>query len=533
MKYALLIAWREYAENAKTKGFWIGLFMFPTIVLISIQVPAWLETKGTPTRHYLLVDQSGQFEKVIADGIERNYQRRVLEELQTYARKNKAPKTTNAPASSNVGGSVLSGKNFGQVMTELSDANQDVMERFVRPGGQDFFLKQLKPFLKEDASDFEEPKRRYQKVELPESVKVDSDWTALVQSVKPFLRGANRLRFNGQPVDLFAAVLIPRDIDKRVVRPGATEPQGGTPSQGIEYWSGNLADTGLREEMERSVNGEIRRREYVSRGINLATVQQVERTHVPFANLNPKKEEGQEQVDRSDVMRQWAPAGFVYLLWIAIFSIIQMLLNNTIEEKSNRIIEVLLSSVTPGELMMGKLAGIAAVGMTMVTTWIGSLVVVLAWKSGAQSEIASELFKVLRTTHLVPAFAVYFLFGYLLYGGLILTIGSICNTLKEAQNYMGPIVLILTVPLMTMMFIPKDPNGTLATVLSWIPLYTPFVMMNRGAADPPLFDVIGTIILLAISTLVVLWLSGKIFRIGILRTGQPPKLIELIRWLRG
>jgi len=89
------------------------------------------------------------------------------------------------------------------------------------------------------------------------------------------------------------------------------------------------------------------------------------------------------------------------------------------------------------------------------------------------------------------------------------------------------------VPLMTMMFIPKDPNGTLATTLSWVPLYTPFVMMNRAAADPPLFDVVGTMILLVVTTVTVLWLSGKIFRIGILRTGQPPRLIELIRWLRG
>jgi len=90
----------------------------------------------------------------------------------------------------------------------------------------------------------------------------------------------------------------------------------------------------------------------------------------------------------------------------------------------------------------------------------------------------------------------------------------------------------MIVPLITMMFIPKDPHGTLATVLSWIPLYTPFVMMNRAAADPPLFDLVGTLVLMLVSTAAVLWMSGKIFRIGILRTGQPPKLLELVRWLR-
>jgi ABC-type Na+ efflux pump permease subunit len=97
---------------------------------------------------------------------------------------------------------------------------------------------------------------------------------------------------------------------------------------------------------------------------------------------------------------------------------------------------------------------------------------------------------------------------------------------------MGVITMIMVVPLMTMMFIPKDPNGTLATVLSWVPLYTPFIMMNRAAADPPLFDLIGTMVLLIGCTAIALWMAGKIFRIGVLRTGQPPKLLELLRWLR-
>ena len=95
-------------------------------------------------------------------------------------------------------------------------------------------------------------------------------------------------------------------------------------------------------------------------------VQQIERTYVPFVSLNPKKEKGLEAMGAADIIRQWAPSAFVYLLWVAIFSVMQMLLSNTIEEKSNRIIEVLLSSVTPGELMMGKLLGIAAIGLTMV-----------------------------------------------------------------------------------------------------------------------------------------------------------------------
>jgi ABC-2 type transport system permease protein len=357
----------------------------------------------------------------------------------------------------------------------------------------------------------------------------------LAQALKPYLRDEKKIGVDGHAAGIFAAILIPADVERQIVRPGLPGSSGSSTNSspgGIEYWSGNLADDNLRDEVQNAIDAEVRRREYVTRGMDLVLIGQVEGTRVPFASLNPKKEEGQEKVSGADVLRQWAPVAFVYLLWIALFSIMQMLLNNVIEEKSNRIIEVLLSSVTPGELMMGKLAGIAAVGLTMVGAWLLSLVGILAWKAGAHPEVAGQLYKVVRTSNLLPAFVIYFLFGYLMYAALILALGSVCNTLKEAQNYMGIITMIMTVPLLTMMFIPKDPNGTLATVLSWVPLYTPFVMMNRAAADPPLFDLVGTMVLLVVTTVCALWMAGKIFRIGVLRAGQPPKLVEMLRWLR-
>jgi ABC-2 type transport system permease protein len=119
-----------------------------------------------------------------------------------------------------------------------------------------------------------------------------------------------------------------------------------------------------------------------------------------------------------------------------------------------------------------------------------------------------------------------------MYAGIFLAVGSLCNTVKEAQNFVGTAIVLLMVPLFTMVFIAQEPNGTLATVMSWIPIYTPFTMMNRAAADPPMFDLVGTGILMAVTALLMLWGSAKIFRMGILRTGQPPKIMELLRALR-
>ncbi len=527
MRSAFLVAWREYVENAKTKGFWIGLFIFPAILFLAIQIPVFLEKKGTPARHFVIVDQSGQFEMTIDDALETRHQRRVLQELNDYVRKHAQPKGEVESA----GGTLTLSAEGRDLFDELAETSPEGVARFIRRGGKDYYLRELGPRLRPSAPEFRESRREFRRVLVPADVDANTELATVSQALRPYLRGEKRVRVEGRPAGLFAAVLIPRDIERQVVRPGILPASKEGSSAGVEYWSINLADESLRDEIQRAVNAEIRRREYLKRGLDLALVQQVEGTRVPFSSLNPKKQEGKEKVSGADVVRQWAPAAFVYLLWLSIFTIMQMLLNNVIEEKSNRIIEVLLSSVRPGELMMGKLAGIAAIGLTMVGAWIASLLGLLAWKSAGQTEVA-QLYTVIRTSNLVPVFFIYFFLGYLMYAALILALGSVCNTLKDAQNYMGVITMIMMVPVLTMMFIPKDPNGTVATVLSWIPLYTPFVMMNRAAADPPLLDLIGTMVLLMVSTLAALWMAVKIFRIGVLRTGQPPKLVEMLRWLK-
>lgn len=460
MKNAWLIAIREFAETAKTKGFWFGILSTPVFIYIGVKVPAFLEKKATPTRYFVLLDRSGEFEKVVEEGLESYYQKQVDQERAIW-------------------------------MGKMAVSS------------------------KEEVGEFEEPRRRFQRVPLPAGINTDD--TAKSQ-LRSYLLGDSKIQVDGRESNLFALVVLPEDL--------------GSSRQGVEYWCTNLADTELKGEIERSINEEIRRREFLKSGVDESEVKRIRELKVAVASKDPKKEEGKEQVGELDKFRQWAPVAFVYLLWIAIATIAGMLLNNTTEEKANRVYEVLLSSVTPSEIMFGKLLGIAAVGLSMIVSWIVSLIVVLRLAAGPESKIAGYLFQALVTPELLLAFAGYFLLGYLFYSTIFLALGSLCNTVKEAQSFMGPVMLVMMVPLITMMFIPRDPNGTLATVLSWVPLYTPFVMMNRAAASPPMFDVVGTFILMIVSVAVAVWLSGKIFRVGILRTGQPPKLLELLRWLR-
>jgi len=534
MKYAFLVARREFLENVRTKGFWVGMFLFPAMLVLFGMVPRFLEKTATPTRYFVLVDQTGEFEGIIRTQIQRLHQRRLLRALTEHTTKwTKIPAGNRAASQPDLEKLPAPSPGPEKLLDEFAENNPQALEQFEKVGGKDFVLAKLQPFLRADAPAFREPKLLYQRVELPAGVNGQGSLSEIAEQLKPYLRGDKRIAGEGRAETLFAAILLPRDLTNRVVRPHLTSLWDANRRSGLQYWAVNLADQGLPDEIERGVNAEIRRREYIGRGMDPSAVSSVERTSVAMAKLNPKKEAGKEAVSMADYIRQWMPSGFVYLLWVAIFSVSQMLLNNTIEEKSNRIIEVLLSSVTPGELMMGKLAGIAAVGLTMVVSWVVMLLGFLLYKAGPEAEMTRQILQVLRHSSLLPAFLIYFLLGYLMYAGLFLSIGSVCNTIKEAQNYMGVVMMILMVPLMTMVYIPKDPNGTLATVLSWIPLYTPFVMMNRATADPPTFEVVGTIVVLAASTLGMLWLSGRIFRVGILRTGQPPRLFEMLKWLRG
>jgi ABC-2 type transport system permease protein len=367
-----------------------------------------------------------------------------------------------------------------------------------------------------NVAEFVPPKNLFVRVPLPTDVEtLDSE--PLREAAKPYLLSEKKIRVDGEETELFALVVVPTiDFELR---------------NNVEYWSANLADDDLKDTVERAIQDELHRRAFVAGGMSVAEIAKINAIKVELSARDPKKEAGEEAVGQAEQIRQWAPVAFVYILFVSILTVSQMLLSSTIEEKSNRIVEVLLSSVTPSELMLGKLLGVAAIGITMIVAWFGFGWLML--ESSGNGPLIVAIRTVLVAPELLGAFVVYFLLGYLLYASILLALGSVCNTLKDAQNFMAPVTMILMVPLLTMMFVAKDPNGSLAVILSWIPFFTPFVMMNRAAASVPMSEVVGTMALLVASLVFVIWIAGRIFRNGILRTGQPPKLLEMLKLARG
>lgn len=523
MNMIRLIAWREYMENVKTKGFWAGILIFPIIFTAMYFLQTTL-SNATPTRYYIFIDQSGEYSQAVETAIEREHQRRIFGEFVDYLLENRKEVDLDLSAAGQ--------NNAADQLIDSADADEvAALEQWLANGGLDFALTMATPALREDREPFEQPPRQFIAADLPADIDANAAPEEIARALRPYLRGERRLSVDSEAIDLFALILIPANVNEDISRPGVM-PQTGVGPTGIQYWARNLTDSRLPDAIINSINLEIRNREYIGLGVDNQIVRNVQRTRMPISQLDPSAAEGEEEVSMADTFRQLAPIGFVYLMFISLMQSVQYLLSNTIEEKSNRIIEVLLASVTAGELMMGKLLGIGMSGLTTIAVWLLSFFLFITLYQSSQTELIGQILEVILSSELIPWFVFYYFAGYALYSGVFLAIGSLCNTLKEAQAMMMPMILIQVIPLAMMVFVVRDPDNTIVRAMSWFPLFTPYLMMNRAAADPPLIDVVGTTVLLLLSIVFVVWLSGKVFRMGVLRTGQPPKLMELLRLLR-
>lgn len=215
---------------------------------------------------------------------------------------------------------------------------------------------------------------------------------------------------------------------------------------------------------------------------------------------------------------------YLFIMFMSTLTPSQMLVTSLIEEKSSRVVEVLLSAVSPLELMAGKILGLFAVGVTTAMVYVIALGVVAG---------STSLFQAPNATLLV-LFLVYYLLGFAMYASLFAGIGAAFNTLKDAQAIMMPLSLILVLPIMFWMNIAQHPNSLFAVALSIFPATAPTVMIVRIAVlpSPPWRDIAGSLLLLAGSVPLIVWAAAKIFRTGVLLYGKPPKLAEILRWVR-
>lgn len=213
---------------------------------------------------------------------------------------------------------------------------------------------------------------------------------------------------------------------------------------------------------------------------------------------------------------------FMMMLFFLIVTSGQLLVRSVIEEKSSRIVEILVSSCSPTELMAGKVLGLSALGFTQIAFWalIGAA---LSLKLGVD---------LVDPGH-AALLVVYFVLGYLLYAGVFITAGSPLNTEQEAQQVTTYLVLILIVPIVLAIPAMRTPDATWLKVLTFIPLLTPTMMALRIPVQmPSAMEILASIVVLLIAIYGTMVVAGRVFRIAILSTGKTPSMTEILRWIR-
>lgn len=296
----------------------------------------------------------------------------------------------------------------------------------------------------------------------------------------------------------------------------------------VQYRARDVTRVAVLEDVERAVTGVVQQERLRGQGLTAAQVAQlVQNVRVQAARITGGGEEG------GNVFATMITAyviGILFLQLILLYG--QNAMRSVLEEKNNRIVEVIVSSVHASQLMAGKVLGLAAVAVLQVGIWVGFSALVSS--QGARFGVSAGA---LRAVQLAPsvwmAILVFFILGFILYASMYAAAGSTVTSEQEAQQLAVPLMLPLFVPIIFIMPVLTDPLGSTARTLSLIPFTSPVVMPMRAVAtEIPLIEIVASIALLIAGVVAVLWIAGKIYRVGILSTGKKPSLGELIRWLR-
>lgn len=236
-------------------------------------------------------------------------------------------------------------------------------------------------------------------------------------------------------------------------------------------------------------------------------------------------------VEKKSFLSEWGLVFiFVMVLYMALLTWGIAISRGILEEKGSRVIEVLLSSVEPRDLLLGKILGIGLAGLTQVGIW-SVLGLVLSAYSGTAAVSATVYVNLSASVFIY--FIVFFLLGFLFYASVFTVVGAICSTEQDAQQLQGLVTMPMLIPILVLMLIVESPNSTAAVALSLIPPLTPMIMMGRIVVlQPPLWQIGLSLLLLVGSIYVAVAFSARVFRVGILMYGKRPSPREVIRWYR-
>jgi ABC-type Na+ efflux pump permease subunit len=327
----------------------------------------------------------------------------------------------------------------------------------------------------------------------------------------------DRLHSDGERAGRRLAVLV---VHADAVRAGGGD---AVPAEGLgsyDLYVPPKLDDRLVDELRDAMRRALVEARLSARGIDAAQVQAL--TRVPFVRASVVEADGAS--DRNEIAGQLLPMAFMVLMLLAVMTAGQQLMTSTIEEKSSRVVELLLAAVSPTQLMAGKVLGQLGVATLMLGLYGGLGLLALA----------SFALMGLVAPGLLLQFFLFFLIAFVTLACLMAAIGAAVNELREAQSLLTPVMLVVMLPMMLWLPISRDPNSLFATVLSLAPPVSPFVMVLRLSSNtpPPDWQVWLSLLIGVAGVWASIWFAGKVFRVGLLMFGKPPNLLTLWRWVR-
>ncbi len=317
--------------------------------------------------------------------------------------------------------------------------------------------------------------------------------------------------------ELNAYIIIPPDIFE---------------SNNFQMHAKNVGNFEFVQRVERTVSNIVRDMRLQESGLDTELVHRLN----SWVNVTTFKvgEEGSTE--------QRAEVSFLYSLLLGMILYMMLLLYGQfvvraiIEDKNSRVIEVIISSVKPAQLMAGKVIGIGATGLTQFIIWIATFLLIATYGLTMAQMFAPDMSQlpIPEVSPMVLAgFCIYFLLGYFFYATIGAAIGSMVNTDSEAQSYQWIMIFPIIISFFLMFAINNSPDSTFATIMSFIPFFTPILMFARILNEAaPMWQILLSIVTMGVSVWAMIWVAGRIFRIGILMYGKKPNLPEVLKWIK-
>jgi ABC-2 type transport system permease protein len=352
----------------------------------------------------------------------------------------------------------------------------------------------------------------------------------------------------------FEPTALPIDSVRAAVRDGRYDGYLLLPASLLDgngeatYYSMEGGGLTLRAQIDNWVNRVLRSQRLKSAGAP-AAVRAIAESDVPVSTRKLSEDEG--TTADSSLALTFIGYAMALLIYGAVLIYGQYVMQGVIEEKSNRVVEVVVSSVRPFELLMGKVLGIGAMGLAQMLTWaalvgggfamVGPVLALFFTPSDlgvapdASQQAMMDAAGVTVPTiplDLVVWFILFFLGGFLLYAALFAAVGSAVEQQQDAQSLLIPVMFPLILPILFLVFIVESPNATASVVMSMIPFFSPILMVLRAAiTSVPVWQIASAFLLLVGTFVGMIWVAGRIYRVGILSYGKTPGFRELAKWV--